>query len=229
MTGNQPVHLDTSDCHQFNTSIYYIHPSGKVLPYSLLTTVRCSSLVLATWTRAYSSYFTSTTIISLPSPKLAGGRRNDVLGQERHSGGSDRDWEFLPTGIWEFSCHVGLLHQADHSPAGTVGSAGKHQFLRRFLPWLFSVGSHLRLACERFRSPSRVGLKMAVPIFMLALRLTNHSVLLANPTKCHFPAIFLKESRKQRIFNFWDAPAQTFHILFLKVSICMCSKCINIK
>lgn len=128
MTGNQPVHLDPSDCYQYNTNICYIHSSGKVSPYNLLTTVRCSSLVLTTWTRAYSSYFTSTTIISLPSPKLAGGRRNDVLGQERHSGGSDRDCEFLPTGIWEFSCYVGLLNQAGHSPAGTVGSTGKYPF-----------------------------------------------------------------------------------------------------
>lgn len=187
------------------TSIYYIYKSSKVSPYNLLTTVRCSSLVLTTWTSAYSSYFTSTTIISLPSPKLAGGRRNDVLGQERHSGGSDGDCELLPTGIGEFSCYVSLLNQAVHSPAGTVGSTGKCPFKSVFKtffpPRLFSVGSHLRLACERFRSPSRVGLKIAVPIFMLALRLTNHSVLLANPTKCHFPAIFSKESRKQRIFK----------------------------
>lgn len=128
MTGNQQVHLDTSDCYQYNTSIYYIHTSGKVLPYNLLTTVRCSSLVLTTWTRAYSSYFTSTTIILLPSPKLAGGRRKDALGQERHSGGSDRDCEFLPTGIWELSCYASLLNQGDHSPAGTVGSTGKIWF-----------------------------------------------------------------------------------------------------
>lgn len=211
MTGNQQVHSDTSDCYQNNSSINYIHTSGKVLPYNLLTTVRCSSLVLTTWTRAYSSYFTSTTIISLPSPKLAGGRRNDVLGQERQSGGSDRDFEFLPTGIWELSCYVSLLNQADHSPAGTVSSTGKcdsttlihlNQVLRCFFLRLGSVGSHLRLVCKRFRSPSRVGLKIAVPIFMLALRLTNHSLLLANPTKCHFPAIFSKETRKQRIFKF---------------------------
>lgn len=118
-----------------------------------------------------------------------------MLGQERHSGGSD--CAFLPTGIGEFSCYVSLLNQAGHSPAGTVGSTGKcpfkSVFKMFFFPGLFSVGSHLRLACERFRSPSRVGLKIAVPIFMPALRLTNHSVLLANPTRCHFPAIFSKD------------------------------------
>ena len=49
--------------------------------------------------------------------------------------------------------------------------------------------THLRLAYERSRSPSAVGVNMAVPTFMLSLRLTNHWALVANPTRYHFPAI----------------------------------------
>lgn len=189
------------------------------LLYNLATTVRCSSLVLTTWTRAYSSYFTSTTTISLPSPKLAGGRRTDVLWQERHSGHSDPDCEFMLTGIWEFSRYVRLLNQVDHSPAGTIRSIKSESFYsgKEIFPSLFSLESHLRLAWERLRSPSTVGLKIAVPIFMLALRLTNHSVLLANPIKCHFPAIFSKETIiKSSYFVF-------------KGFLCMYLKCIHTK
>lgn len=101
---------------------------------------------------------------------------------------------FVPTGIGEFSWYVSLLNQVGHSPARAIGSRTKydpHWLLEIKKSFLDSFTlTDLRLACERFRSPSRVGVKIAVPIFMLALRLINHSELLANPIKCHFPAIF---------------------------------------
>lgn len=47
---------------------------------------------------------------------------------------------------------------------------------------------YLRLLYDSSRSPSAVGVNWAVPIFMLALWLMNHWVLVANPTRYHFPA-----------------------------------------
>lgn len=49
--------------------------------------------------------------------------------------------------------------------------------------------AHLRREEAMSKSPSAVGFSMAVPIFIVALRLTNHWALVAYPTVYHFPAI----------------------------------------
>lgn len=55
------------------------------LPYSLLTTVRTSSLLLTTWTRAYWSYFTSTMTMLLSFPKPDEGRRENKRCDSRNT------------------------------------------------------------------------------------------------------------------------------------------------
>lgn len=51
------------------------------------------------------------------------------------------------------------------------------------------LATHVAEAREKFRFPSAVGVIMTVPIFISDFLFTNHSALLAKPTRYHLPAI----------------------------------------
>lgn len=58
--------------------------------------------------------------------------------------------------------------------------------------------TYLRLEYDISTSPSAVGVIMAVPIFMLALWLTNHWASVAIPIRYHLPAICGHMQRKHQ-------------------------------
>lgn len=98
------------------------------------------------------------------------------------------------TCVKEFPGQVRPQGQVVHPPAGSVSSAEKPASCHSHSASSSSSSSsppppaYLRLLYDSSRSPSAVGVNWAVPLFMLALWLTNHWVLVANPTRYHFPA-----------------------------------------
>lgn len=100
--------------------------------------------------------------------------------------------------VCEPSRGISLLGKVVHSPARAIRTAKKplrHDgTIHLLLYFIFkrrspSSHTHLTEAYDMSRSPSAVRVNIVVPIFMLALRATNHWALVANPITYHFPVI----------------------------------------
>lgn len=94
--------------------------------------------------------------------------------------------------------HEPLGLQRDHWNINSFTCCLSYIFIYRYIDiysYLFKCPlsscphTYLRLEYDISRSPSAVGVIMAVPIFMLALWLTNHWASVAIPIRYHLPAI----------------------------------------